>query len=100
MARRGARAVEWDGLENRCALPGTEGSNPSLSAMLVPETAILVMDSGFRRFGGNSIFPTAPEKALIFRPFLPNISPGSEGVLRGLTEEANYDQEDPAQEQR
>ena len=26
--------VEWDGLENRCARKGTEGSNPSLSAML------------------------------------------------------------------
>ena len=66
--------------------------------MVFPETAILLMDSGFRHFGGNSIFPTAPEKALIFRPFLPNISPGSEGVLRGLTEEADYDQEEAAQD--
>ena len=24
--------VEWDGLENRCGLRSTEGSNPSLSA--------------------------------------------------------------------
>ena len=31
-ARRGARVVDWDGLENRCTLTGTEGSNPSLSA--------------------------------------------------------------------
>ena len=30
--RRGARAVEWDGLENRCTGNCTEGSNPSLSA--------------------------------------------------------------------
>ena len=30
--RRGAGAVERGGLENRCALTGTEGSNPSLSA--------------------------------------------------------------------
>ena len=30
--RRGARAVEWDGLENRCGRKPTEGSNPSLSA--------------------------------------------------------------------
>ena len=30
--RRGARVVEWDGLENRCARKRTEGSNPSLSA--------------------------------------------------------------------
>ena len=30
--RRGARAVEWGGLENRCALLGTGGSNPSPSA--------------------------------------------------------------------
>ena len=29
---RGARVVELDGLENRCARKGTEGSNPSLSA--------------------------------------------------------------------
>ena len=26
--------VEWDGLENRCAFMGTEGSNPSLSAII------------------------------------------------------------------
>lgn len=31
--RRGARAVEWGGLENRCASNRTEGSNPSLSAI-------------------------------------------------------------------
>ncbi len=31
-ARRGARAVEWDGLENRCTLTGTVGSNPTPSA--------------------------------------------------------------------
>ena len=30
--RRDARAVEWDGLENRCMGNCTEGSNPSLSA--------------------------------------------------------------------
>ena len=30
--RRGAREVEWDGLENRCMGNCTEGSNPSLSA--------------------------------------------------------------------
>ena len=30
--RRGARVVDWDGLENRCALAGTVGSNPTLSA--------------------------------------------------------------------
>jgi hypothetical protein len=30
--RRGARVVESGGLENRCALPGTVGSNPTLSA--------------------------------------------------------------------
>ena len=32
--RRGARVVEWGGLENRCGLAVTEGSNPSLSAIL------------------------------------------------------------------
>src|SRR5690606_31691807 len=31
-SRRGAGVVERGGLENRCALTGTEGSNPSLSA--------------------------------------------------------------------
>jgi hypothetical protein len=30
--RRGAGVVERDGLENRCARKGTEGSNPSPSA--------------------------------------------------------------------
>jgi hypothetical protein len=30
--RRGARVVEWDGLENRCGLRATVGSNPTLSA--------------------------------------------------------------------
>lgn len=30
--RRGARVVEWDGLENRCTLRGTVGSNPTPSA--------------------------------------------------------------------
>ena len=29
----GARVVEWDGLENRCGLRSTEGSNPSLPAV-------------------------------------------------------------------
>ena len=27
--------VEWDGLENRCAGHRTEGSNPSLSALII-----------------------------------------------------------------
>src|SRR3546814_8786364 len=31
--RRGARVVDWDGLENRCAFTGTVGSNPTLSAI-------------------------------------------------------------------
>ena len=31
-SRRGARAVEWGGLENRCAGNSTQGSNPCLSA--------------------------------------------------------------------
>ena len=30
--RRGARVVEWGGLENRCTGDRTEGSNPSPSA--------------------------------------------------------------------
>jgi hypothetical protein len=32
LMRRGARVVEWGGLENRCAFAGTVGSNPTLSA--------------------------------------------------------------------
>ncbi len=32
--RRGARAVEWGGLENRCGGDSTQGSNPCLSAIL------------------------------------------------------------------
>ncbi len=32
-SRRGAGAAERGGLENRCAFAGTEGSNPSLSAI-------------------------------------------------------------------
>ena len=32
-SRRGARVVDWDGLENRCARKGTVGSNPTLSAI-------------------------------------------------------------------
>src|SRR3546814_19992261 len=31
--RRGARVVDWYGLENRCAFTGTVGSNPTLSAI-------------------------------------------------------------------
>ena len=31
---RGARVVEWGGLENRYTRKGIEGSNPSLSASL------------------------------------------------------------------
>ncbi len=33
--RRGARVVEWDGLENRCTGNRTVGSNPTLSATLI-----------------------------------------------------------------
>ena len=39
--RRGARVVELDSLENCCALTGTVGSNPTLSA-------IQILDFGFR----------------------------------------------------
>jgi hypothetical protein len=34
LARRGARVVESDGLENRCTFTGTVGSNPTLSAIV------------------------------------------------------------------
>ncbi len=38
LSRRDARAVEWDGLENRCAGNRTGGSNPPLSAICVLST--------------------------------------------------------------
>gem|GEM_PF-6212864 len=34
MFRRGARVVDRARLESECALTGTEGSNPSLSALI------------------------------------------------------------------
>ena len=34
--RRGARVAEWGGLENRCSLRATVGSNPTLSAKSIP----------------------------------------------------------------
>src|SRR5262249_7760573 len=37
--RRGARAAEWAGLENRCGACATAGSNPALSAPLRPPFA-------------------------------------------------------------
>ena len=39
--RRGARAVEWDGLENRCGGNSTQGSNPCLSAIHLVNIAVL-----------------------------------------------------------
>ena len=39
LTRRGARVVDWDGLENRCALAGTVGSNPTLSAIKLQKAA-------------------------------------------------------------
>ena len=36
--RKDAGAVERDGLENRCTLSGTQGSNPCLSADIKIET--------------------------------------------------------------
>ena len=33
--RKGARAAEWDGLENRCGCMPTVGSNPTPSAILL-----------------------------------------------------------------
>ena len=39
-SRRDARAVEWAGLENRCTLAGTVGSNPTLSAILLRRSAM------------------------------------------------------------
>ncbi len=39
VVRRGGRVVECGGLENRCGGNPTEGSNPSLSAILPPLAA-------------------------------------------------------------
>ena len=56
MRWRGDRVVEGNGLENRRAGNGTEGSNPSLSAK--KKKPILVMDffflRGFEASGGSS----------------------------------------------
>ena len=43
--RRGARVVEWDGLENRCGGNSTQGSNPCLSAILRQAQDKIVMVS-------------------------------------------------------
>ena len=50
LLRRGARAAEWAGLENRCGLRVTEGSNPSLSAFFPCKTRVsLYFFRGFVR---------------------------------------------------
>ncbi len=41
--RRGARVVEWGGLENRCTLAGTVGSNPTPSALIIYNELILLL---------------------------------------------------------
>ena len=57
--RRGAGVVERGGLENRCAFTGTEGSNPSLSAMkealiFYAHTPPLTIKIGARRISGGA----------------------------------------------
>ena len=42
--RRGARVVESDGLENRCTLTGTVGSNPTLSATVFKDEGLRMRD--------------------------------------------------------
>ena len=45
--RRGARAVEWAGLENRCARKGTVGSNPTLSAISFLASVTISLDKTY-----------------------------------------------------
>ena len=45
--RKDAGVVDRDGLENRCTLTGTEGSNPSLSAIKPEYQAFVVLTPNF-----------------------------------------------------
>ncbi len=49
--RRGARAVEWGGLENRWPGNRSVGSNPTLSAILTPHRTRRREDSKGNWFG-------------------------------------------------
>ncbi len=48
--RRGARVDDWGGLENRCGLWATVGSNPTLSAELFLFSDVLDSASPEERF--------------------------------------------------
>jgi hypothetical protein len=52
--RRGARAAEWGGLENRCGFRVTVGSNPTLSAFLLKwlESVSAKCERFFQRISG------------------------------------------------
>ena len=57
--RKDAGVVDRDGLENRCTLTGTQGSNPCLSAKKQPLQAVFFGSS--RKFGAfDSRKPTSP----------------------------------------
>jgi hypothetical protein len=49
--RRGARAAESGGLENRCTLTGTVGSNPTLSAISPGRGRLIGMAPRWKRGG-------------------------------------------------
>ena len=59
--RRGARVVDWGGLENRCARKGTVGSNPTLSASHPPKFCSVPLRPG------TALVLTPVEYALLVR---------------------------------
>ncbi len=80
--------VEWDGLENRCRLRSTVGSNPTLSA------------KNPRLFDGDFLSPCAPIQGMVFEshPLCQNpryfdrdffLSPCKEFGSLGFTEKAS-----------
>src|SRR6185437_14723660 len=68
-ARRGARVVDRDGLENRCARKGTVGSNPTLSAnTFYPTHGPYPSFVGFPAPGISAAFQSADPRRAASRP--------------------------------
>ncbi len=54
--RRGARVVEWNGLENRRGCKLTEGSNPSLSATKIMALVMVFVLREYKNLGSDRDF--------------------------------------------
>jgi hypothetical protein len=54
--------VEWDGLENRCGLRATVGSNPTLSAIYLTPTSGTTTHHGYPKGYGIRIPPLPLKK--------------------------------------